>query len=305
MIDTVRLTISPKDPYALYDILGEPEQRLQRGNLIIPSWRLRNMRISILGSDIKIRGSISKFIAGTNLTTLSAKQISQAFGEMSEALHLPVKKAMVTRFDAGINVITNELPGAYFDTLGRLPRYERCTFGMNTLSYHLQRRSVQFYNKKAEMKKKKFSIPKEYIDKNIMRYEVQWKKAVSRQWKRDIYAYTLTKPAYLRLVAKRMQTIYNKIPKMQGLRIRKATKFKEVKKLLVSIGIEKLGGINEVLNYFESEKDAGNITSNDYGRIRDGLLKIETDPKMISPNALAAELGRKIENALNKFIDTQ
>lgn len=157
-------------PLFLQGLCGEPtEDRNRPGRYW---YKLDNLAIGIDRYSVRINGSLSKYYHGSNLKTLTRKEVRAALEKLGETLHLPIDVAKVIRIDTAANFIMTEPPELYYSRLGELKRYYRN--GYHGLTYHQDRREVAFYDKTKEMIAKRESIPDLYSNRHILRYEVRY-----------------------------------------------------------------------------------------------------------------------------------
>lgn len=161
-----------------------------------------NFRVSVSESGISVQGSLSKFYFGNNIQTLSLQQTFEAIQMLSDRLQVSLFEAKVTRIDFGTVLITNKSPETYFKYLGNKRYFERVQKTKHSLTYETKKRVLSFYDKSLEAKKNKISIPEQFKDKNLLRYELRFLNTVCTQLnEKEITGATLCKQAfYLKLV---------------------------------------------------------------------------------------------------------
>jgi len=138
--------------------------------------RYKNLKISLTGQGLKINGSLTKCIIGDNLKTIYKEEVIEFFNHLNQEFNVDFFKSKVTRVDVAGNFFTKYPIKEYTDCLYDLKYFDRCE-QQNGLSYLNGNRSVVFYDKLKELKKKdKVQIDPIYLDKNILRYECRFKK---------------------------------------------------------------------------------------------------------------------------------
>ncbi len=263
--------------------------------------KYRNMRINLGEEFVALWGSIGKFAHGNNLSEMTTSDVDGVLGELSDLLQLPVSQATVVRFDAGINVAVEKPVAQYLQVLGDMTRYKRRSHGRETVAYDLKCRTIHFYDKLAEMRYKKVKIPASLPSEYILRYEVQWKKEVERQWKKPVKASMLACDSFMARVANWMETELDRIPKLDGQFASSFDNWSSLRDQLVFGGIQYYGGFNGLLNQAKGNREAGILSPVNLSRIRSQLQRHISDPGVIEPSPLAEELERKVKAKLACF----
>ena len=114
---------------------------------------LKNLRVSIHGSGLSVKGSLAKYYLNDNFQTLQRADAQLAFEQLSDEFHLPIAEGKVTRVDIAQNFITRYAPETYYPYLGDCQYFKRLV-QPNSVYYKNQNRTKLFYNKVAEGKKK-------------------------------------------------------------------------------------------------------------------------------------------------------
>jgi hypothetical protein len=176
---------------------------------------LDSLKVSVSDSRIKIYGnSICKYYLGDNFKTLNKGDTKTAIAKISDCLHVPIDLANVTRIDFSNNFIMQNDVNDYYKYLGQLAYYNRLEQS-NGLYYNNGDKQVLFYGKVREQKDKRQPIPELYKNKNVLRYEMRYKKHLRQQLNRpEITAGLLYDEAFYRDLVKRWQNEYLKISKI-------------------------------------------------------------------------------------------
>lgn len=128
-------------------------------------------------------------ITGSNLVSLPRTELSNAIDKLSTDLGLPLREAIITRIDIGMNVEVDNPPRSYFSYFGILKKFER-NIRRNSLYYEQKWCQLCFYDKVKEAKAHKDPLlTSEMLDKNILRYEIRYKHSwLKHYFKRNIKA---------------------------------------------------------------------------------------------------------------------
>lgn len=148
---------------------------------------LGNLKIFMNNNRLLIQGfSLPKWWHGDNFRAMSLDECNQAVAELSDALHVPINKADVTRADFGFSVVSDYFPKDYFFQMGILNRYKRkmlfplreengIYYKNNVNSKGVYTWELAAYDKIRESKSKGGVIPLEYKDANVIRLETRYK----------------------------------------------------------------------------------------------------------------------------------
>src|SRR5574344_2077333 len=134
--------------------------------------QLSNLSIYVNDDTIYIKNSLAKYYYGNNINTLNITDTKNAIERLGDELHLTMQRATITRIDFGTNFIMDCKPSIYFNHFGNLSRFKRSNIEKDTLYYKQNNKCLCFYDKIKESKL--YSIPIEYKDKNILRYELRF-----------------------------------------------------------------------------------------------------------------------------------
>lgn len=173
---------------------------------------LGGLKVTIYTSSIYIVGSLSKYYNGSNIFTLNRRDTERAVQKLSDELGADVSTAKVTYLEFGDAFVMQSPVEEYLKRLGHYPRLYRNS-QPDTLYYRhrgiVQPKTICFYDKTKELRKKKETLPDGLNGQNILRYELRFKNRLSRQigWQDSITASTL----YDRQFYKKMVSIYREV----------------------------------------------------------------------------------------------
>ncbi len=195
MIDTIKGYIILKGKkYSDYQHLFENKSKsIKEGGYII-SFNLSNFRISIKfdneNNPIKLyfNGSLPKFYFGNNLAQLDWSTTKDAVQMLSDNLNVQINNATLTRIDFGFNFLLEYPIYRYISCLVDYPRLERNQYKDSVTFFSKSgSKSLIFYDKikeiKSSYKNAINSIPEEYQNQNILRYEICLKKLLKHNLK--------------------------------------------------------------------------------------------------------------------------
>lgn len=179
MYDTVNLRLTQQEVSGV-DFLAETSCHIEdlaehhKDGLLSLTGRLGGLRISLNRFQLKVSGgSLCKWYLGNNYKTMGRKDCQMAFEKLSDTLHLPMDKAVVTRVDIAQNFIMKSPPEIYMSHLGMLSRAKRLE-NDGSLYYKQADMMLCLYDKNKEQRSKREPIPALYQDRNVLRYEQRY-----------------------------------------------------------------------------------------------------------------------------------
>lgn len=260
---------------------------------------LDNLKISITESRVKIsESSICKYYLGDNFKTLTKADTKQAILKISDCLNLPFEFANVTRIDFAKNLIMQHPEKIYYSYLGEAQYYNRLEQN-NGLYYNNNLRQLLFYGKEYEQKVKRQPIPELYKNRNVLRYELRFKKRLKEQFKRpEITASLLYDELFYRNHMIRWKNEYLAIQKINSkLNNMKPTgSKKEFTENLALYTILELGQ-PKLLNTVKEWQSKGEISKKQAYDLRAFLKELTQKTINGESNELINELTRKVKEA--------
>ncbi|MBX0335497.1 hypothetical protein K3G39_19865 [Pontibacter sp. HSC-14F20] len=258
-----------------------------------------NLRIGISEHGVSIKGSLAKFYLGTNLHTLTRSDSKRAFELMADTLHLPVYKAKVTRIDVGQNIMTDYKPELYYPYLGQSAYYTKLT-QPKSISYQNSQRSKKAYNKIAESKKNRVTIPEVYAGKHLLRFEVSYTARLPKQFNQALITPdTLTDERFYIAMYDRWHNEYESINKV-GLTLMDTSKIntpKDYKDQLLRLVVQERG-LEAFLHHIEVMKEQKVFKHKKYYTdLKNDLKKMVKSQSIAEQPELIQELDKKIANA--------
>jgi hypothetical protein len=238
-------------PFAYISIIGKNNQKL--------SFKIEQFRISMLGKN----SSVCKYYLGDNFDTLTLLQFNNAIEEISERLGVNLNNARVCRIDLANNFLMEYTPSTYHECLKHLSRYKRYSINGN-LYFKTKRIELNFYDKKKEYQEKGFKIPTKHLNaENVLRYEIRFKKNVTKIFGRTIRIIDLRSEAFLKEAFDKWQNYYWNIRKQNPVIFESENKTfsaKDFKDYFFTKGVEASGGIEYAYKMIDESKNANNFT---------------------------------------------
>ena len=260
---------------------------------------LDSLKVSISDNSVKIyNSSICKYFLGDNFKTLSKGDTKKAVEKISDCLHLPFHLANITRIDFAQNLILQYPEKIYYPYLGEAQYYNRLEQN-NGLYYNNHLRQLVFYGKEYEQKVKRQPIPELYRNKNVLRFELRYKKRLRQQFKRPaITASLLYDEVFYRDLVTRWKNEYLAIQKIKSklINMQPTSSTRVLIENMALFQILEIGQLN-ILSIIKEWQGKGLITkkqANDHRNKIKLLSKRTVDEK---ENDLINELNQKIKEA--------
>ncbi len=262
-----------------------------------------NLRACVNPYSVTLSGSLPEWFLSDNLQTINRQQTKQAIEKLSDSLSLPMARARVKRIDTAANLTMKFPLDVYFGRLGELSKFEKVPLP-NGWRYSQHRRQLEFYDKIAEMKRKRKAIPGLFKDRYIMRFE---------------YRYLYDLPHLLKLSEIRGETLYNDTFYQSLIQrwkegyfsIEKATqnnnrpmptenKFKTPNDLLMFLSYERLqepGSEARAIQLIKDYQQKGDLSKMQAKRMRDTLSKIKEGAGI--QNAGEDDILKEMDESIN------
>jgi len=260
---------------------------------------LDNLKVSISESRVKIYDcSLCKYYLGDNFKTLTKGDTQRAIEKISNILHLPFHLANVTRIDIAKNLIMQFDEKIYYPYLGEAQYYNRLEQN-NGLYYNNQLRQLVFYGKEYEQRIKRQPIPELYKNRNVLRYEMRFRKKLRQQLKQpEITAGLLSDEAFYCNLTNRWKNEYLAIQKINSkiISMKPTGSKKELAENLALYTILELGQ-PQILNTVREWQESGQISKKQAYDLRTFIKQLSKTTIDEKGNDLIIELDRKVKEA--------
>lgn len=300
MYDTIHFwidrTILQNNPYRIKEFLSNVDEYDTTKGYYIRAG-LRNFSVYINDAGVSLKGSLSKFYFGNNIQSLSLDDTYKAIEMLSEMLNISLFDAKITRIDIGAVLITKYAPISYFKYFGNKRYFKRSQYMDNTLYYRTDKRSLAFYDKTIEAKKAKINIPDEYLDKNLLRYELRFTQRIAIQLKeKEITGLTLCNNLFFSKLISHWKNEYASIEKInsnQQLNYEEISTPKDAKEAFMSMLLVN-EDISRIENYVNELKSNSTFAyPRDYTRLNKDLMNLLSNSSN-NENKQIIELNEKI-----------
>jgi len=257
---------------------------------------IKNFRIKVTETGTLVMGSIPKYVHQNNIQPVTLYQVNEVLEELSEVLGLSLLEADVRRLDIGCNFIVDLKPKAYFPYFTYCSRMERLE-QPNALYFQNGMRVAIIYDKIKEAKKSRQVFPPEFLELNILRYELRFMRSVMKQFRRKVFGADLVDQQFQRELVHRWLEGFDAIEKTHKTTIdptciRTAGDYEQH---LKQEGIEHKGGLGPTFQDIKVKMECGAFNGKEVQRARDKVKALsELSNTTINP---VAEIERKVYEA--------
>lgn len=266
---------------------------------------LNGLKVSANRYQVKVKdGSLCKWYLGDNFQALGRGDVERAIEKLSDTLHLPMSKAIITRLDVAQNIITKHPIGVYLNHLGTL-RYAVRLQEPNGLYYSRQSQRLCFYDKNREQQARGEQIPTLYKGRNVLRYEQRYTKRLPSQFKKEaITGALLYDETFYMDVLDRWRATYKDIKKINDiiLNFQAMTSKQQFYKMGVLSMIEKIGGEVEMYSQIADAQKRGDLTAKQAYDLRKAVKDAcKTREGLTVQSEAINELDKKIMEAVRFY----
>ena len=265
---------------------------------------LEGLKVSIFMGGLSIVGSLSKYLNGSNVYPLDRHTTVQAVEKISDALHIPIKDAMVTGLEFGTNFLMKHQVQNYLVKLGDMPRLSRYHFNPSTLYYKgtgkQHPKVFSFYDKIADAITKGMDYPDDMKKANLLKYEMRLNGRLSQQLGvQEVKASTLADTPFYRKLVRLYQDSYFSITKHNQIKTNAMNNIKTVSdaynvfvaRLISQTSQTQIGGFLEELKEAAIFEDRKN-----YYRLKKKIQDVATIANFTTSDELIRELDDEVRN---------
>lgn len=262
-----------------------------------------NVRVSRMGVTIK-DSSFCKWVLGNNFKTMTRGDIQQDIEKLSDDLHLPFKRAKVTRLDVGQNIVTKAPVDVYLRHLGVLKWTKRLPQPTG-LYYTGANYQLAFYDKVREQRRAGDMIPELYKGRNVLRYELRFIHRLTNLLNvPEVTGGLLYDETFYISLFQQWRGYYRTIQKIGDIELN----FEEMKtkRDLYKAGllalVEQRGGQVEVIAQITEALKRGDISKKQAHDLREAVNEAcKVKVGLVKPNDTIKELDKKIDEATRYF----
>lgn len=305
MYDTVNFRLAAEDAGGA-DFLEEAPLYLERvgvhryGDETIVTGKIGGLSVAASRTQVKVRdGSLCKWYLGDNFKTMGRHSTEEAIEKLSDALHLPMQKAAVTRLDVAQNFILRQPVDVYLNHLGEWARSKRLK-QPNGLYYVRRDGLLCFYDKIREERAKGYFIPDMYRGRNVLRYEQRYTRRLPAWFNVPaVTAAMLYEETFYIRVVKAWRDNYRAINKINDttLNIKAMKNKKDFYRMGALALIERAGGETAMLSLIDEIQKTGEITRQQAYDLRQAVKDVCKSDALTVENEAIKELTKKVNEA--------
>lgn len=266
---------------------------------------LNGLKVTANRYQLKVKdGSLCKYLLGDNFQTMGRGDTQRAIEKLSDTLHLPMGKAIVTRMDIAQNFIVKHPPQVYLNHLGAL-KYANRLQEPSGLYYSLNGGRLCFYDKNKEQKSKREEIPDLYNGRNVLRYERRYTQRIAVKFGvAEVTGAMLYDEAFYIEALNRWKADYQAIQKINDITLNfQAMKTKqELYKMGILSLTEQAGGQVEMINQINEAQQRGELTKKQAYDLRVAVNEAcQLKEGLTAPNEAIQELDKKVAEAVRFY----
>lgn len=264
-----------------------------------------NYQVSVFDSGISLKGSLAKYYLQDNFHTLTKKATEQAIESLSDKLSLKISEFEVKRVDIAENfIMKHQHHNAYYDLLGTCQHLKRLE-QPKSIYYSNTNKQLIFYNKVAEGRHRGLKLPKVWDNKQVLRYEFRFMKKPHLQLNMEtLIAQDLYDEAVYMKMVDRWLYHYQQVNKIRKQSFAKEIMNKSIlfEKQLILLGLQSLGGEQEVLDMIDRGKSEGKLSNRmQVSRLKTKIKKLGKDKVLTEDSELIVELDEKVKQAIQFY----
>jgi len=304
MYDTINLSL-PIDRVGSFDYsktiehLSNITEHLKDDGQVYISGNLKNLRVSLSGQGIYLKGSLAKYFLPDNFHTLTRSDSSRAIEQLSDELHLPMNESLVKRIDFSQNFLMKQKPESYYKHLGDCLHYNRLT-QERSLYYSNTLRTKLFYNKVAEAKYSRLSIPEIWSNQNVLRYELRFLGRLPKQFNiSEIKADLLSDEFFYMSLFDKWHSEYQSINKINTINFN-LTDMNSPKDFMKQLQLYAIANIGQdkIMQEIEHLRASKKFEKPEYySRLKKEIKQLSSLPKLTESSELIDELDLKIRDS--------
>ena len=274
------------------------------GNELSITGNIGNLKVSINRNQVKIKdGSLCKWYFGNNFQTMTRRDTKEALEKLSDALHLPINKASITRLDIATNFIVKQPTEVYFNHLGTLAHTQRYKHN-NGVYYHGRDKVICLYDKIEEAKAHSEPTPDLYKGKNVLRYEQRYLHRIANALQVEaVNGALLYDEAFYSGLLQRWKQTYLNIQKLNDitLNFEAMRSKKELYQMGVLSLVNMVGGQTNMIEQINTASKNGILTRKQALDLRKAVNEVCTLEELTVKNTAISELDNKVIEAVRFY----
>lgn len=266
-----------------------------------------NLSVSISPYQVRVKdGSLCKWMLGDNYQAMGRGDIKHAVERLSDTLHLPMDRAIITRLDVGLSIPVRHPTACYFNHLGLLNYAQRLQQTHGLYYYrHSQAERLCFYDKNREQRDHREAIPDLYRDCNVLRYEQRYMARLPHLL--GVAAVTgamLYDEGFYISLLNRWREAYQAIRKINEITLNfQAMRTKrDLQRMGIMALVEQWGGEVEMIAHITEAQKRGEVSAVEACRLRQAVREAcKVKNSLTAPSEAISELDKKIAEAIRYY----
>ena len=266
-----------------------------------------NLSVSISPYQVRVKGgSLCKWMLGDNYQAMGRADTQRAVERLSNTLHLPMERAIITRLDVGLSIPVKQPCVNYFNHLGVL-NYAQRLQQPNSLYYHRhsQAERLCFYDKNREQRDNREAIPDLYRGVNVLRYEQRYMARLpSLLGVAQVTGAMLYDEGFYISLLNRWREAYRAIKKVNDITLNfQAMRTKrDLQTMGVLAMVERVGGEVEMIAHINEAQKRGDLTAKQAFDLRQAVKSAcKVRDGLTAPTEAISELDKKIAEAVRYY----
>ncbi len=314
MLDTVDMRITAAEVRGV-DFANEVTPRLDPGGVSFHDFdgvrvvrgTLDDLTVTASPGVLKVGGgSLCKWMLGDNYQALTRADIRRAVERLSDALHMPMRRAIVTRLDVGACIPMKQPPANYFNHLGELRHTQRLQQPGGIYYYQARRCGcLCFYDKNREQRAHGEPIPAIYDGCHVLRYEQRYlQRLPALLHVPKVTAALLSRERFYICLLDRWRDTYHAIRKVNDitLNFQMMRSKQQLYKMGVAAIAERMGGELAMLAHIDEAQRRGDLTRKQAYDLRQAVRDAcSAGGGVTVPVEAVEELNKKIDEAIRYY----
>lgn len=274
MYDTIKLkkTITPQQYLLLNDNLRllnkVSNKEYENTGITTMQTTYNDCFFSLTEKYLTITLSLPKLLFGTNQINFTRRDTANALLKLQELVGVDILDAKVQRIDVAHNILVDLPIETYFKILCDKEKMKRWTIGHESLYFTNQgkRMELNFYNKTTQLRDTDQLILPEFVNKNLLRYELRIKSNPAKVLGQPVITCaTLVDREFYQSLLTFWYTEYQSILKLSYAPATNYGKnLTEFSRYLMTAGIERIGAseVYDIVNSHPAFKAAPKVRYN-------------------------------------------
>ncbi|MGB3542137.1 hypothetical protein, partial [Rubrivirga sp.] len=164
-----------------------------------------NLKVTVTSTRTRVHGSVSSYIYGSNFpgVDFDPADVGPALDDIAGRIGLPtsaVRDARVSQLDAAVDVVVPRPVPTYVAAVSGPPGFNTLAFSDSSVAFTNTLVKLAVYDKVAERRARRQTVPERYEGTNVVRFEVRFKRP-ARTLEHALRAEMMSEPTFYDEVA--------------------------------------------------------------------------------------------------------